>query len=166
MILEFDVKIENRLKELGIPLHEPTKVPESFIRVFPFVRVSGNRAWISGHAATNQDGTMFHKIGKVGTEVSKEEAYEYARLIGLAIIAGLKEELGDLDRVKKWVRVFGMVNVAPGFNEMPSVINGFSDLIIDIWGEEAGKHARSAVGVAELPFNIPVEIEAEIELNE
>jgi enamine deaminase RidA (YjgF/YER057c/UK114 family) len=160
------MKIEKRMEELGIPLHEPTKVPESFRRVFPFVRVSGNRAWISGHAATNPDGTMYNKVGKVGAELTKEEAYESARLTGLAIIAGLKEELGDLDKVKRWVRVFGMVNVAPGFNDMPSVINGFSDLIIKIWGEEAGKHARSAVGMAELPFNIPVEIEAEVELTD
>ncbi len=154
------------MKERGIPLHELTKVPEEFRRVFPFVRVSGNRAWISGHAATNPDGSIHQKLGKVGSDLTKEEAYEAARLTGLSIIASLKEELGDLDRIKRWVRVFGMVNVAPGFREMPSVINGFSDLIIEIWGEEAGKHARSAVGMAELPFGIPVEIEAEVELTQ
>ena len=128
--------------------------------------MSGNRAWISGHAATNPDGSIYQKLGKVGSDLTKEEAYEAARLTGLSIIASLKEELGDLDRIKRWVRVFGMVNVAPGFREMPSVINGFSDLIIEIWGEEAGKHARSAVGMAELPFGIPVEIEAEVELTQ
>jgi enamine deaminase RidA (YjgF/YER057c/UK114 family) len=158
------MKIEERMKELGVPLHKLTKVPENFRRVFPFVRVSGNRAWVSGHTATNPDGTIYPKLGKVGTDLTKEEAYEAARLTALAIIASLKEELGDLDRVKNWVRVFGMVNVAPDFNDMPSVINGFSDLIIKIWGEEAGRHARSAVGMAELPFGIPVEIEAEVEL--
>jgi len=158
------MRIEERMKELGLPLHELPKMPENFRRVFPFVRVSGNSAWVSGHAATNPDGSMYPKLGKVGTDLTKEEAYEAARLTGLAIIASLKEELGDLDRVKCWVRVFGMVNVAPGFKEMPSVINGFSDLIIEIWGEEAGQHARSAVGMAELPFGIPVEIEAEVEL--
>jgi enamine deaminase RidA (YjgF/YER057c/UK114 family) len=158
------MRIEERMKELGLPLHELPKMPENFRRVFPFVRVSGNRAWVSGHAATKPDGSMYPKLGKVGTDLTKEEAYEAARLTGLAIIASLKEELGDLDRVKCWVRVFGMVNVAPGFKEMPSVINGFSDLIIEIWGEEAGRHARSAVGMAELPFGIPVEIEAEVEL--
>jgi len=158
------MRIEKRMKELGIPLHEPAKMPEWFRRVFPFVRVSGTRAWISGHAATNPDGTMYPKLGKVGSDLTKEEAYEVARLTGLSIIASLKEELGDLDRVKCWVRVFGMVNVAPDFKDMPAVINGFSDLIIKIWGEEAGRHARSAVGLAELPFGIPVEIEAEVEL--
>ena len=158
------MRIEERMKERGVPLHESAKVPEDFRRVFPFVRVSGNRAWISGHAATNPDGSMYPKLGKVGTDLTKEEAYEAARLTGMAIITSLKEELGDLDRVKGWVRVFGMVNVAPGFNDMPWVINGFSDLIIKLWGEEAGRHARSAVGMAELPFGIPVEIEAEVEL--
>ena len=158
------MKIEERMKKFGIPLHDLTKVPEDFRRVFPFVRVSGNRAWISGHAATNPDGTIYRKLGKVGSDLTKEEAYEAARLTGLSIISSLKDELGDLDRVKKWVRVFGMVNVAPGFTETPYVINGFSDLIIKIWGEDAGKHARSAVGMAELPFGIPVEIEAEVEL--
>jgi len=161
------MRIEERMKELGIPLHEPTKMPEWFRRVFPFVRVSGNRAWVSGQGATNPDGTIYPKqIGKVGSDLTKEQAYEVARLTGLAIIAGLKEELGDLDRVKCWVRVFGMVNVAPGFNDTPAVINGFSDLIIKIWGEEAGRHARSAVGMAELPFGIAVEIEAEVELTD
>ncbi len=80
----------------------------------------------------------------------------------MAILTSLKQELGDLDRVEKWLRVFGMVNSAPGFRNEPAVINGFSDLIIEVWGNEAGRHARSAVGLAELPFGIPVEIEAEV----
>ena len=159
-----NMKIEERMKELGLPLHELPKLPENFRRVFPFVRVSGNRAWVSGHGPTTPNGTIYPKLGKVGADLTREEAYEAARLTGLAIIASLKDELGDLGKVKRWVRVFGMVNVAPGFKEMPQVINGFSDLIIKIWGEEAGKHARSAVGMAELPMGIPVEIEAEVEL--
>ena len=92
--------------------------------------MSGNRAWVSGHGATNPDGTIYPKLGKVGADLTREEAYEAARLTGLAIIASLKDELGDLDRVKRWVRVLhahGMVNVTPGFKEMPKVINGFSD---------------------------------------
>lgn len=118
-----------------------------------------------GFRARSHDPRWYYisQLGKVGADLTREEAYEAARLTGLAIIVSLKDELGDLDRVKRWVRVFGMVNVAPGFKEMPQVINGFSDLIIKIWGEEAGKHARSAVGMAELPMGIPVEIEAEVE---
>ncbi|MBU6478640.1 MAG: RidA family protein, partial [Xanthomonadaceae bacterium] len=80
------------------------------------------------------------------------------------MLGSLRRELGDLDRVKHWVRVFGMVNSAPGFNRQPAVINGFSDLILQLWGDDAGAHARSAVGMAELPFDIPVEIEAEVEI--
>jgi enamine deaminase RidA (YjgF/YER057c/UK114 family) len=80
------------------------------------------------------------------------------------MLGSLKRELGDLDRVKRWVRVFGMVNSAPGFDKQPAVINGCSDLILQLWGDDAGAHARSAVGMAELPFGIPVEIEAEVEI--
>jgi enamine deaminase RidA (YjgF/YER057c/UK114 family) len=105
-------------------------------------------------------------LGKVGTEVSLEEAYQAARLVALAMLGSLKRELGDLDRVTAWLRVHGMVNSAPGFTRQPAVINGFSDLIIELYGHEAGQHARSAVGMAELPFGIPVEIEAEVEISD
>jgi enamine deaminase RidA (YjgF/YER057c/UK114 family) len=98
--------------------------------------------------------------------VSPEEAYQAARLVALAMLGSLKRELGDLDRVSAWLRVHGMVNSAPGFTHQPAVINGFSDLILELYGNEAGQHARSAVGMAELPFGIPVEIEAEIEISE
>jgi enamine deaminase RidA (YjgF/YER057c/UK114 family) len=97
--------------------------------------------------------------------VTQEQAYEAARLTALAVLGGLKRELGDLDRVTAWLRVFGMVNTAPGFTATPAVINGFSDLILELWGPEAGSHARSAVGMAELPYSIPVEIEAEVAID-
>jgi enamine deaminase RidA (YjgF/YER057c/UK114 family) len=100
----------------------------------------------------------------VGADVSLEEGYQAARLTALSILGSLKRELGDLDRISAWLRVFGMVNSAPGFDQQPQVINGFSDLIIDLYGPERGAHARSAVGMAELPFGIPVEIEAEVEI--
>jgi enamine deaminase RidA (YjgF/YER057c/UK114 family) len=103
-------------------------------------------------------------FGKVGGEVSPEEAYVSARLTALNILADLKRELGDLDRVTAWLRVFGMVNTVPGFTGQPAVINGFSDLIIELYGPEAGQHARSAVGMADLPMGLPVEIEAEVEI--
>ncbi len=105
-------------------------------------------------------------LGKVGSEVSLEEAYQAARLVALAILGSLKRELDDLDRVTAWLRVHGMVNSAPSFTRQPAVINGFSDLIIELYGNEAGQHSRSAVGMAELPFSIPVEIEAEVEISE
>jgi enamine deaminase RidA (YjgF/YER057c/UK114 family) len=103
-------------------------------------------------------------LGKVGADLTVDEGYRAARLVALSILASLKRELGDLERVAAWLRVFGMVNSAPGFNQQPLVINGFSDLILELYGPERGLHARSAVGMAELPFGIPVEIEAEVEI--
>ena len=97
--------------------------------------------------------------------MSAEQAYTAARLTGMAVLSSLRRELGDLDRVTAWLRVFGMVNSAPGFTDQPSVINGCSDLILELYGPEVGGHARSAVGMAELPFGIPVEIEAEIAID-
>ncbi len=154
--------IEERLRQLGISLPAPTKAPPTFRQTFPFVRVQGDRAYVSGHGPTNPDGTIVKYSGKVGAGVTQDEAYKAARLTGLAILSDLKEELDDLNRVEKWLKVLGMVNVAPGFTNMPAVINGFSDLVIEVWGKEAGRHGRSAIGVAELPFGIPVEIEAEV----
>jgi enamine deaminase RidA (YjgF/YER057c/UK114 family) len=128
------------------------------------VRVRGGRAYVSGHGALNPDGSLAGPLGKVGAEVSEGQGYEAARLAALSMLGSLKRELGDLDRVGAWLRVFGMVNSAPGFDRQPNVINGFSDLILELYGPEAGDHARSAVGMAELPLGIPVEIEAEVEV--
>ncbi|MDP2873412.1 MAG: RidA family protein [Bacillota bacterium] len=147
-------------------LPEPLKVPAGMKLPFPWVRVHENRAYISGHGPQNPDGSLAGPLGKVGAEVTPEQAYQSARLVGLAILGSLKRELGDLDRVTAWLRVFGMVNSAPGFNQQPSVINGFSGLILEVYGEQAGRHARSAVGMAELPLGIPVEVEAEVEISE
>ena len=102
----------------------------------------------------------------MGAEVSEEQAYVAARLTGLAILGSLKRELRSLERIACWSRVFGMVNVAPGFGNIPAVVNGFSNVLIDVFGEERGTHARSAVGMANLPFDVPVEVEAEIEIGD
>jgi enamine deaminase RidA (YjgF/YER057c/UK114 family) len=128
------------------------------------VRVVGDRALVSGHGPTNPDGTLAAPFGKVGAAVTLEQGYAAARLTGLAMLTSLKHTLGDLERIECWARVFGMVNSAPGFDRQPAVINGFSDLILALWGPDRGQHARSAVGMAELPFGIPVEIEAEVVL--
>ena len=130
---------------------------------FSAVRVHGNRALISGHGPLDASGTLAGPFGKVGAEVSIDQAVIAARLTLLAMLADLQTALGSLDRVHAWLRVFGMVNSAPDFHEMPRVINGASDLILDIFGPVIGAHARSAIGVAGLPWNIPVEIEAEVE---
>lgn len=158
-------KVEERLQALGLTLPAPLQLPPGVILPFPSVRIVGARALISGHGPVNTDGSLAQPLGKVGQEVSLEQGYAAARLTALAILASLKRELGDLDRIAAWSRVFGMVNSAPGFNRQPAVINGFSDLILELFGAEIGAHSRSAVGLAELPFNIPVEIEGEVELD-
>jgi len=156
--------IEARLQALGLTLPAHPQAPPGMRLPFRWVRVLGKRACISGHGPFGPDGTLAGPFGKVGAELSLEQGYRAARLCGLAILSSLKVELGDLDRVAAWVRVFGMVNVAAGFTQMPQVINGFSDLILEVYGPERGQHARSAVGMGGLPLNIPVEIEAEVEL--
>ena len=154
-------EVEAKLEELGLVLPEPVRPPAGVRLPFSLARVSGNRVYLSGHGPQAPDGSLAPPLGKVGAEVSPEQGYEAARLTALSILGTLKRELGDLDRVTSWLRVFGMVNSAPSFTDQPSVINGFSDLILELYGPEAGAHARSAVGMAELPFGIPVEIEAE-----
>ena len=156
--------VEQRLRELGLVLPAPLQLPPGVQLPFPWVRIVGSRALISGHGPTNADGSLAQPLGKVGAAVSAEQAYAAARLTGLAILGSLQRELGDLDRIAGWNRVFGMVNSAPGFNRQPAVINGFTDLIVSVFGPKVGAHARSAVGRAELPFDIPVEIEGEVEL--
>jgi enamine deaminase RidA (YjgF/YER057c/UK114 family) len=158
------MQIEARLDKLELRLPPPIVPPPGVRLPFAFVRVRGNRAFVSGHGPQNPDGSLAAPRGKLGENVSVEEGYRAARLTALAILGSLQRELGDLDRVQAWLRVFGMVASAPGFNQQPAVINGFSDLILELYGSEAGQHARSAVGMAELPFNIPVEIEAEVEI--
>ncbi len=157
-------QVESKLKELGLTLPKPLVMPAGVTLPFPWIRVRGNRAFISGHGPLNADGTLALPLGKVGLEVTPEEAYLSARLVGLSILSSLKRELGDLDRVGAWLKVLGMVNSAPGFNRQPYVINGFTDLIVSLYGPERGQHARSAVGMAQLPFDIPVEIEGEVEI--
>jgi enamine deaminase RidA (YjgF/YER057c/UK114 family) len=156
------MRIERRLAELGLELPPPMKTPPGLALPFPWVRLWPGRAFVSGHGPLQPDGALTPVLGKVGRDLTEDQAYEAARSTALAVLASLQRSLGDLDRITGWLRVFGMVNTAPGFTRTPAVINGFSDLILELWGSDAGPHARSAIGVAELPFNIPVEIEAEV----
>ena len=154
-------RIEDRLAELGLTLPKPFAPPPGVEFKFDLVTVSGGLGYVSGHLPT--DGADVLRTGKVGADVTVEEGYEAARLTGLAILASLKRELSELDRVARWVKALGLVNCAPGFSKTPAVVNGFSDLVLEIWGE-AGRHARSAIGAAELPFDVPVEVEAIVEV--
>jgi hypothetical protein len=159
-----ETTIDARLRALGLELPASPPAPPGARLPFAFVRVRGQRAFISGHGPQLPDGSLAPPFGKVGAEVSLEQAYQAARLTALSMLASLRRELGELERVTAWLRVFGMVNSAPGFTQQPQVINGFSDLILELYGPERGGHARSAVGMVELPFQLPVEIEAEVEL--
>ena len=131
---------------------------------FSWVRVRGNRAYISGHIPLNEDGSIAHPLGKVGAEVSAEEGYQAARRVALAHLGSLKRALVDLERITAWLRVFAMVNVAPEFNQTPLVTNGYSDLILELYGPEVGAHARSSIGMM-IPLNAPVNCEAEVEID-
>jgi len=156
-------KIEQRLSALGLVLPPPITPPPGVSLPFRFVRLIGNRAIFSGHGPQNPDGSLATPLGKLGRELTVEQGYAAARLTALSILGSLQRELGTLDRVTAWARIFGMVNSTPGFNRQPSVINGCSDLILELYGPVIGAHSRSAVGMAELPFDIPVEIEGEVE---
>ena len=149
---------EARIKELGITLPQPAKPVGNYI---PGVRV-GTLLYLSGHGPVRVDGQPTAR-GKVGRDLSTEDAYKVAREVGINLLGSARAILGSLDKVKRIVKVLGMVNSADGFGDQPKVINGFSDLMVEVFGEN-GRHARSAVGMAELPMGIPVEIEMILEV--
>ena len=156
--------VEAKLEALGLVLPGILKAPSGVALPFELVRVRGKTAYISGHGPQNVDGSVAEPLGKVGADLTLEQGYAAAKLTGLSILSSLKSKLGSLENIT-WLKALGMVNVAPGFNNTPAVINGFTDLILELYGPERGSHARSAVGMAALPFDIPVEIEAIIELD-
>jgi enamine deaminase RidA (YjgF/YER057c/UK114 family) len=123
---------------------------------------TGNLVFLAGHGPARPEGGYI--TGKVGKDLTQEEGYEAAKVVGLALLSSLKKEIGDLSKVKRIVKVLGMVNCTPEFGNQPEVINGFSDLMVKVFGEEKGKHARSAVGMMALPRNISVEIEMIVEI--
>ncbi len=147
-----------RLKEKNITLPTP---PTPLANYVGSVRV-GNLLFLSGHGPL-RDGKATAR-GKLGKDLSVEQGYQVARQVGLNLLATTRATLGSLDKVKRVVKVLGMVNSAEGFGDQPKVINGFSDLMVEVFGEALGRHARSAVGMAELPMGIPVEIEMILEV--
>ncbi len=156
--------ITDRLAELGLVPAAAMQPPPGVTFPFEPVRISGDLAYVSGHLPLEADGSVAHPRGKVGGPVSAEQAQHAAGLVALAMFGSLEREVGSLDRVTRWLRVFGMVNHVEGFGGQPAVINGFSQRVLDVFGPEIGAHSRSAIGVAGLPFDVPVEIEAIVEL--
>lgn len=157
-------KIEQRLQELGLSLPMPWSLPPGTLTGSTLVRVRGGRILVGGHVPLDSKGQVCGPFGKVGAEVSLEQAQEAARRALLAILASLQEELGSLDYIGAWLHVGGFVNTAPNFVDYPRVMNAASHLLTDIFGEANGSHARLAIGVAGLPWGVPVEIEAELSL--
>ena len=149
---------EQHLRELGIELPPP---PSPVAVYVPAVR-TGNLLFTAGHTPRHPDGTPL--VGKVGADMTIEQGYAAARIAGLNLLSTVRNTLGSLDEVVRLVKVLGMVNCTPDFGQQPAVVNGFSELIVEIFGEVAGKGGRSAVGMASLPANMPVEIEAIFEM--
>ena len=159
------MRVEAKLEELGLTLPEAPKLPPGVQLSFAWVRVYQDRAYVAGHAAQNPDGSIAEPLGKVGVDLTPEQGYEAARLSALSVLSSLKRELGDLDRVTAWLMVYGLVNADPDFTLTTNVINGFSDLILEVYGPEAGMHARMAPGLATLPLGVPVTISAEVAIS-
>jgi enamine deaminase RidA (YjgF/YER057c/UK114 family) len=156
---EAAMSAEARLKDKGITLPTPTTPLANYVGAVQ----TGSLLFLSGHGPLRPQG-KFTYVGKVGRELTVEQGYQVAREVGLNLLATTRAALGSLDRVKRIVKVLGMVNSADGFGDQPKVINGFSDLMVEVFGETIGKHARSAVGMAGLPLGIPVEIEMILEV--
>ncbi len=150
--------IETKLSEMGFKLPAPGQPAGNYV---PAVS-TGNLVFLSGHGPKLDDGSLI--TGKVGAELNLDEGYAAAQRVALILLASLKAEIGDLDRVSRVVKLLGMVNCTPDFNDQPKVINGASDLLVELYGDK-GRHARSAVGMNALPSNIAVEIEMIVEIN-
>ncbi|MBI1348846.1 RidA family protein [bacterium] len=145
---------EERLAELQLEL-PPAPKPGG---IYAPIVIVDRMLWVSGHGPVKTDGSLI--TGKVGEALNEEQAYQAARQVGLTMLATLRQELGSLNHIARVVKVLGMVNAVPDFTRQPAVINGFSHLMVEIWGETNGRGARSAVGMGSLPGNISVEVEA------
>lgn len=152
-------RVDERLQALGLTLPAVMEPPGNF----DLVTVDGGIAYVAGHAPI--DGSTVLVQGAVGGDLTLDEAYHAARLTALSILASLKHALGDLDRVTRWLRAVGYVHAAPGFHDNAKVVNGFSDVIVEIWGD-AGRHARSAPGQGPSPLNVPIIVDALVAVSE
>ncbi|MCQ4120545.1 RidA family protein [Rhodococcus tibetensis] len=155
---------ESRIRELGLVLPVAAQLPPGMVLPFSWIRVRERRVLVSGHGPLAEDGSPSGPFGAVPAEVSLDEARESARLTALAVCAGIRRAVGDLDRIGAWLTVSGFVNAVPGYPQTTAVLNGFSETILDIFGPDIGDHARTAIGASALPLNLPVIVAAELEL--
>ncbi len=159
------MKVETRIAERGLILPPKSEPRPDFPTPFTRLRMRGNRIFIAGQGPRDANGGYAGPWGKVPSEVSLEQGQEAARKIALSMLGDLQRELGDLDRIAAWMMVHGYVNADSGYGKTTLVMNGFSDLILELFDREIGDHARSSIGVAALPNNVPVIIAAELEFN-
>jgi len=157
-------RVEQRIQELGLVLPAPAQLPPGVTIPFEWVRVRGPRAFVSGHGSLAVDGSPAGPFGRVPSEVSLEDAQASAQSAMLALLGSLKRAIGDLDRVAAWLTISGHVNAEPGYSQTTLVVNPASELLLDLYGTDAGQHARTAIGVAALPLDLPVILAAEVEL--
>ncbi len=157
--------VERRIAELGFVLPEKAEAPPGFEFAFEWVRVRGNRVYVSGHSPQHADGALAGPFGAVPSQVSLDDATDAARDTALAVLASVHRAIGNLDRISAWLTVSGSVNADHGFTQTATAVNGFSDFILQVFGPEIGAHARTAIGVAALPMNNAVVVSAEIEID-
>lgn len=153
---------EHRMETLGLKLPRPTQLPPGLHLPFSFINIRENRVMISGHPKQDDGGQISGPFGTFGKDLQTEQGYKDARAVALSVLANLKAEIGELSRVSGWCRVFGMVTSTADFTEQHLVVNGFSDLILEVFGADVGRHSRSAIGVPALPMGFAMEIEAEL----
>lgn len=159
-----EVTIEERLDALGLELPACPVMPSGVRISFSWVRLVGTRVLVSGHGAQQPDGSPQGPFGRVPDEVPLDQAQASARAAALSVMASVRQAVGDLDRIEAWLSVSGFVNAEPGYASTTAVVNGFSEVVLDVFGDEVGAHARTAIGVSALPLNLPVVVAAELQL--
>ncbi len=158
--------IEGRLAELGLELPACPAMPPGVRISFSWVRVVGRRVLVSGHGAQQRDGSPQGPFGRVPDQVPLDQARESARAAALSVMASVRQAVGDLDRIEAWLSVGGFVNAEPGYALTTAVVNGFSEVVLDVFGDHVETHARTAVGVSALPLDLPVVVAAELQLRD
>jgi enamine deaminase RidA (YjgF/YER057c/UK114 family) len=156
------VSIDDRLAELGLVLPAVPKMPAGIATTFSWVRILGDRVLVSGHGPQDPDGSPAGPFGRVPDQVTADQAMESARRAALSVLASVRAAAGGLDQIAAWATVTGFVQAEPGYAQTTAIINSFSQVLFDVFGPTTGQHARTAIGVAALPLNLPVVVSAEL----